>query len=107
MLAAAQHADTSRLPTAQALQLACAPQLLWQGPNALRVALTYAARQAAQHVALHPIRSASRALAPALELLGAYQNTVDDVRFVRRFALTAVEISRGEMRGATGGLALS
>jgi len=94
--ATARRLDSGEAPpaAARALQLVCDPPLLWAGPNAIRPALCYAARNVLSHVAKHPLTHLSPAIVPALELLDGYHGTVDSARFVRQFALTAVEVSR-------------
>ena len=93
LLATARRVDTSVLPVAHALQLACAPRQLRQDPSPLRWVAHYAAHHAVAQLATHPISSVSRKILPALELLDACRTTVDSARFVRHFALTAAELS--------------
>jgi len=93
LLATARRVDTSALPAAHALRLACAPRQLLEDPSPLRWAAHYAARHAVTQLAAHPMSRVSRQLVPALDLLDACRTTVDSARFVRHFALTAAELS--------------
>ena len=87
-------AREAQLPAARALQLACDPRVLWTGTDPARLVVRYAARKALSQVTTRPITQLSPVIGPALDLVGAYRNTVDSARFVRQFALTAVEVSR-------------
>jgi hypothetical protein len=84
----------AQLPAARALQLACDPGALWTGTDPIRLVVRYAARKALSQVTTRPITQLSPVIGPALDLVGAYRNTLDSARFVRQFALTAVEVSR-------------
>jgi hypothetical protein len=97
ILATARRIDSSQTPglAALALQLACDPRLLWAGPNPIRLVLRHAAQHVISHVAQQPLASLPALIGPALNLFGAYRTTIDNARFVRDFALTAVELSAG------------
>ena len=95
ILATARRVDSlaAPLPAAFALQLACEPRLLWASAQPIRLALHHAARQVVSRATTNPWTSVPALISPALSLLGTCRSTLDSARFVRQFALTAVELS--------------
>jgi hypothetical protein len=85
-------ASSASPPAARALQVACDPHLLWASSNSLRPALRHAARKTVSRLAIEPVVTCTPGLGSALEILDGYRTTVESARFVREFALTALEL---------------
>jgi hypothetical protein len=81
------------VPGARALRLACQPYGLLFAARSVGPALQHVTRMACVGLAAYPAKRLIPMLGPALELHGAYQTSLDSGRFVRHFALTALELS--------------
>jgi hypothetical protein len=81
------------VPGARTLQLACQPHALSFAARSAGPALQHVTRMACLRLASYPARRLISMLGPALELHGAYQTSLDSGRFVRHFALTALELA--------------
>jgi hypothetical protein len=87
----AQH---EHVPAARALQFVCEPSRLWAGTDLARAAVSYLLRTALSRVVKHPVLSLAPMLSPVVDVIDGCQATLHSARFVRQFALTAVELSR-------------
>jgi hypothetical protein len=104
LIARAAHrltASSASAPAARALQVACDPRLLWTGHDSLRPALRYAARKTVSRLAIEPVVTCTPGLGWALEIIDGYRTTAQSARFVREFALAALELRLQHLDSAT------
>jgi hypothetical protein len=81
------------VPGSRALQWACDPRALLALATSARPALQYVTTKACSSLISYPAQRFIPVLGPALDMLGAYKTSLDSARFVRHFALTALELS--------------
>jgi hypothetical protein len=82
-------------PALRALAMSSEPgRRRWAELQPARSALRYATKQVFSRAALGPAKRAVPVLGQALELMSLYRNTLDNARYVHRFALAAAETYR-------------
>lgn len=72
-------------------EIACEWQQLWSKRTSAVLAAQYVLRQALSSAVLAPTRELVPGVSQALNVVGAYQKTVANARFVRQFAQAATE----------------
>jgi hypothetical protein len=91
LIAAAVARLPERHAAAHALAIACEPQQLWGKRTSAVLAAQYVLSQAFSSAVIAPAKELVPGISQALDVMGAYQKTLANARFVRQFAQAATE----------------
>ena len=81
----------AQVAAAHALALACEPQQLWGKRPSATMAAQYVLKQAFSRALVAPTKEFVPGISQVLDVVGAYQKTLANARFVRQFAQAATE----------------